>query len=219
MSPRPTIDADLPQYNKNWYSSSDSLWFDRWQQAIELQPDFIEIITWNDYGESSYINEPSSAQVVQGAEKYVDGFDHSALRFVLPYFISAYKAGGIGGAGLDTEGAIAWYRTSAKNVCGDGGTVWGQGGSESATLGTEDVVSIIALAGSAPKVTVDIGGSSETAELVRSFGSAHFYQAQFGGKTGAVSINVNGKSTTGPEISGSCLASGNVNFNSVTIQI
>lgn len=36
---------DLPQWNKNWYCSSESLWYDRWQQILEVQPDFVEIIT------------------------------------------------------------------------------------------------------------------------------------------------------------------------------
>lgn len=36
---------DLPQWSKNWYSSSESLWFDRWQQVLDVMPDFVEIIT------------------------------------------------------------------------------------------------------------------------------------------------------------------------------
>lgn len=40
-----TLWIDLPQWNKNWYCSSESLWYDRWQQILEVQPDFVEIIT------------------------------------------------------------------------------------------------------------------------------------------------------------------------------
>ena len=40
-----TLRTDLPQWNKNWYCSSESLWYDRWQQILEVQPDFVEIIT------------------------------------------------------------------------------------------------------------------------------------------------------------------------------
>jgi len=36
---------DLPQWNKNWYCSSESLWYDRWQQVLEVKPDFVQIIT------------------------------------------------------------------------------------------------------------------------------------------------------------------------------
>lgn len=43
--PTTNRDTDLPQYNKNWYSSSDSLWYDRWKQALDILPEYIEIIT------------------------------------------------------------------------------------------------------------------------------------------------------------------------------
>ncbi|KAI1802096.1 glycoside hydrolase family 71 protein [Daldinia bambusicola] len=218
MGVSPYFYTDLPQYNKNWYSSSDSLWYDRWAQALEIQPEYIEIITWNDYGESSYINAPVPAQIVSGAESYINGFDHSAFRFVLPYFISAYKAGNPDVA-VPTEGAVAWYRTTPATVCADGGTVWGQGGSASAASGTEDVISVIALSNSPKDITVSIGGASQTVSPSRSVGKAYFYQVPFDGKTGAVSVTVDGKSTTGPEITNNCPATGHVNFNSVAIQV
>ncbi|KAL2140250.1 hypothetical protein VTI28DRAFT_4039 [Corynascus sepedonium] len=103
---------DLPQWNKKWYCSSESLWHDRWQQVLHLMPDFVQIITWNDFGESSYICDPSPSQVVDGADKYVSGHSHAAFRAVLPYLIAAYKSGSanVNWHGPDT--AIAWYRTS-----------------------------------------------------------------------------------------------------------
>lgn len=36
---------DLPQWNKHWYCSSESLWYDRWQQVLDVMPDFVQIIT------------------------------------------------------------------------------------------------------------------------------------------------------------------------------
>jgi glucan endo-1,3-alpha-glucosidase len=174
-------------------------------------PEYVEIITWNDFGESSYITEPLAAQIVSGAEIYVDGFDHSAFRFVLPYFIAAYKAGSTNVA-LPSEGAMAWYRTTPGAICGDGGTVWGQGGSASAAAGTSDVISVIALADSAGDITVSIGGSSQTISPSDSVGKASFYQIPFGGETGAVTITVNGKTTTGLSILGACPASGHVSY-------
>jgi glucan endo-1,3-alpha-glucosidase len=77
-------------------------------------------ITGNDYGESSYINAPIAHQIVSGANTYVDGFDHTAFRFVLPYFINAYKAGDANVA-VPSEGAVAWYRTTPATICSDGG--------------------------------------------------------------------------------------------------
>ncbi|KAI1076869.1 glycoside hydrolase family 71 protein [Whalleya microplaca] len=218
MGVSPYFYTDLPQYSKNWYSTSDSLWYDRWKEVLDILPEYIEIITWNDYGESSYLNNPVQAQIVEGAGVYVNGFDHTAFRFVLPYFISAYKAGNANVA-VPSEGATAWYRTTPKSVCDNGGTVWGQGGSASAADGTDDVISIIGLSNSAATITVSIGGSSQTVSATDSFGKASFYQVPFNGNTGAVTITMNGKSTTGPQISNACPSSGHVNFNAVAIQL
>ena len=66
------------------------------------------------------MNAPTAAQIYPGAEIYVDGFDHTAFQFVLPYFIAAYKAGSTD-VPVPTEGAVAWYRTTPKSVCSDGG--------------------------------------------------------------------------------------------------
>lgn len=40
----------------DWVELSDTLWKYRWEQAInDVKPDIVEIVTWNDYGESHYI--------------------------------------------------------------------------------------------------------------------------------------------------------------------
>ena len=42
----------------DWVELADTLWKYRWEQAIEdVKPDIVEIITWNDYGESHYIGD------------------------------------------------------------------------------------------------------------------------------------------------------------------
>ncbi|KAI1497932.1 glycoside hydrolase family 71 protein [Biscogniauxia marginata] len=220
MGVSPYFYTNLPRFGKNWYSSGDSLWYDRWKQVLEISPEYIEIITWNDYGESSYINEPVTKQIVKGAETYVDGFSHAAFRFVLPYFISAYKAGNPDVV-VPAEGALAWYRTTPASIdgCGSGDTVWGQGGSTPAASGTSNVISIIALTNSPTAITVGIGGSSQTVSPSDTIGKASFYQVPFDGKTGAVTITLNDRSTTGPEITNTCPTSGHVNFNAVAIQL
>jgi glucan endo-1,3-alpha-glucosidase len=183
----------------------------------------------NDYGESSYINAPISHQVVAGADVYVTGFDHTAFRFVLPYFISAYKAGNANVA-VPSEGAVAWYRTTPATICSDGGklvtikwfakielthfigTVWGQGGGASAAGGTQDVVSIIALTNAPTNINVQIGSgdSGQSVSATSTVGKASFYEVPINGRTGGVTITLNGKSTTGPEITNSCPSSGHV---------
>ncbi|ETS82253.1 hypothetical protein PFICI_07255 [Pestalotiopsis fici W106-1] len=221
MGVSPYFYTDLPQYSKNWYSTSDTLWYDRWSQVLDVLPTYVELITWNDYGESSYLNDPVTSQIVSGAETYVDGYDHTAFRFVLPYFISAYKAGTADVALPSGEGAVAWYRTTSKSVCSDGGTVWGQGGTASAADGTDDVISIIALSDNPGQdISVSIGGGqSVTVSASGTVGKASFYETSFTGSTGAVTVTAGGKSATGPSISADCPSSGQVNFNAVSFQI
>lgn len=120
---------------------------------------------------------------------------------------------------LESEVAAAWYRTTSSGICGDGGTVWGQGGSTSAASGTSDVISIISLSDSAGDVTVSIGdGASHTVSPSDSFGKAHLYQVPFGEETGDVTITVDGRSTTGPGIIGACPASGHVSCASLVFE-
>ncbi|KAI2636830.1 glycoside hydrolase family 71 protein [Xylaria nigripes] len=218
MGVSPYYYANLP--GKNWYSTSDSLWFERWSEVMEINPNFVEIITWNDFGESSYINAPVDHQIVAGAGKYVNGYDHSSFRFVLPYFIAAYKAGSVD-VGIPQEGAMAWYRTTPASICNNGGTVWGQSGTESAAMGTLDVVSIIALTYAPTDIHVQIGAwdAGQSVSPIETLGKASFYQVPVNGRSGAVTITLNGKSTTGPQIINSCPASGVVNFNAVSIQV
>ena len=43
MGISPWFYTNLPAYSKNWLWRGDDLWHDRWQQAIEVQPDLIEV--------------------------------------------------------------------------------------------------------------------------------------------------------------------------------
>jgi hypothetical protein len=52
MPASPWFYTNLPNYNKNWVWRGDDLWYDRWQEIFSSKPEFVEIITWNDYGES-----------------------------------------------------------------------------------------------------------------------------------------------------------------------
>lgn len=79
----------------------------------------------NDFGESSYICDPlRPAQVVPGADLYVDGHSHAAFRATLPYFIKAFKSGMDASTAVpDEDCAIAWYRTTPAGCGSDGGEV------------------------------------------------------------------------------------------------
>ena len=43
MPVSPWFYTNLPQWDKNWLWRGDDLWHERWQQAIQLQPDLVEV--------------------------------------------------------------------------------------------------------------------------------------------------------------------------------
>jgi hypothetical protein len=59
-------------YSKNWNFPSDLLWFDRWNEVLVLKPRFIEILTWNDFGECHYTGPLKSPHTDNGASKWVN---------------------------------------------------------------------------------------------------------------------------------------------------
>jgi glucan endo-1,3-alpha-glucosidase len=73
-------------------------------------------------------------------------------------------------------------------------------------------VSIIALTNSPTNINVQIGqgDAGQSVAATSTVGKASFYKVPINGRTGAVTITLNGKSTTGPEISNSCPAAGRV---------
>ncbi|KAK4112910.1 glycoside hydrolase family 71 protein [Canariomyces notabilis] len=219
MGVGPWFYTNLAQWNKNWHCPSESLWYDRWKQVMEIMPDFVQIITWNDFGESSYICDIAREQIVEGAEPYVLGQSHAAFRSVLPFLISAYKAGSTKVTLVQKDIAIAWYRTAPVRCIQDNGTVWGQGGSILAACGARDVVSVMAVTKGAASITVAIGKSYKVVFETQEQDPISYFEVPFGSHTtGAVVISMNGKSTVGPEITdgaGDC----NASLNAVAIQV
>jgi glucan endo-1,3-alpha-glucosidase len=112
-------------YNKNWIFYSDWLWNARWDQALQLAPQFVEIITWNDFGESHYIGplHPNDEDVYAGgptgAQKWVPGFTHDAWRDVAIPYIKAFKSGASSPVVTEDE-LVYYYRPNPKDAdCSD----------------------------------------------------------------------------------------------------
>jgi len=64
------------------------LWLTRWQQIISLSPPLVEIVTWNDWVESSYVAPPLSV-----AASDVASFTHRAFLDLGEHYIRWYKTG------------------------------------------------------------------------------------------------------------------------------
>ncbi|KAJ6464096.1 mutanase [Mycena sanguinolenta] len=108
-------------YSKNWIFPSDLLWFNRWTELLELAPPFIEIITWNDYGESHYVGPLSSTHEDDGASKWANDMPHDSWLDMAKPFIAAYHAGATSVNSFITQDQIIyWYRPTLSTLdCDD----------------------------------------------------------------------------------------------------
>ena len=59
MPVSPWFYTNLPQYDKNWMWKSEDTWYDRWIQVLTVQPEYVQIISWNDFGEVRIPQQPS----------------------------------------------------------------------------------------------------------------------------------------------------------------
>ncbi|KAJ7677688.1 glycoside hydrolase [Mycena polygramma] len=111
-------------FNKNWLYLSDTLLIDRWNEILNLQPQLVELITWNDFGESHYIGplHPERPSVYapsgdpDGAIQWAAGFPHDAWRKIITPYIAAYKNGGPVTISPDQENIVYWYRPHPKGL-------------------------------------------------------------------------------------------------------
>ncbi|KAF5357628.1 hypothetical protein D9758_007524 [Tetrapyrgos nigripes] len=129
-------------FNKNFlYTSDQHLYAKRWEALVDttfpnngnddassssssnpFDIDIIQIISWNDYGESHYIGPIKGAQPT-GSEAWTGGMGHAAWLPLTSYYASAFKNGGqypdISKDG-DGEKSVMWSRThSAQAQVGD----------------------------------------------------------------------------------------------------
>ncbi|KAL3426974.1 hypothetical protein PVAG01_00483 [Phlyctema vagabunda] len=102
----------------------DSLWYSRWIHTWFLQPEFIEILSWNDYSESHYIGPLRDNGYVafitgKAPYNYASQLPHDGWRLFLPYVINIYKTGT---SKISQEGLVAWFRPNPAAACATGGT-------------------------------------------------------------------------------------------------
>ncbi|KAI9739848.1 MAG: hypothetical protein M1818_004904 [Claussenomyces sp. TS43310] len=79
----------------NWWRGGALDLTDRIGQVLELAPDYIEIQSWNDGGESHYIGNiwPYAIAASPEVKAQITGYDHAAFQRPLTHLITAYKAG------------------------------------------------------------------------------------------------------------------------------
>ncbi|KAK3392904.1 glycoside hydrolase family 71 protein [Podospora didyma] len=241
MPVSPWFFTNLPTtLSKNWMWHSDGLWDTRWDQVMEVQPDFVEILTWNDYGESHYIKPITKKDEYDGLLKtfgapldYVTNNPHQGWLKFLPFYIAQYKAGGKVPA-VAKEEAVLYYRTAPATACPNGGTTgnnpaFGQTAVPPEQMAEDSIFFAALLTSDADvKVTVTVGATQIPATFNKppaaGAGTPGVYRGAvpMGTNTGAVSLTVTRGGTTvaeakgGPELSTTC--QNNVqNWNGVAV--
>ncbi|WWC96275.1 hypothetical protein V866_003142 [Kwoniella sp. B9012] len=104
-------------WSKNWLFKSENLWKYRWDQILELgdKLNFLEMVTWNDYGESHNLRNWGGLHSDDGSSKWAQGLDHlPMLDLSLPY-IKAWKSGSKTPI-VDKDQVFYWYRPHLKSA-------------------------------------------------------------------------------------------------------
>ncbi|TFK45075.1 glycoside hydrolase family 71 protein [Crucibulum laeve] len=102
-------------WNKNWiYRGDDWLFVRRWEQLIAMRDrvNIVQIISWNDYGESHYIGPIKGAQ--PNSQAWVDGYNHEAWMHLNRYFMKAFKTGAY--PTIEKDQIFLWARPHPKDV-------------------------------------------------------------------------------------------------------
>ena len=116
--------TNLPGYKKIWMWHGDHLWHDQWQEVLYVQPEFVQIISWNDYGESHYIgplydHAMEAFDIGAAPFNYATDMPHDGWRATIPFWADMYKHGM---AEVTEETIIAWYRLTPGAACASGRT-------------------------------------------------------------------------------------------------
>ncbi|CAJ2502196.1 Uu.00g095900.m01.CDS01 [Anthostomella pinea] len=113
----------------SWVAYSDYLFPQRFElltgpDAV-INPDIIELITWNDWAESHYIRDlPSTSdnsasayvQLTDLERSYVDGMSHAPWRTLAHYYTSWWKNGGAAPSPTMDQ-VVFWHRVHPAAAC------------------------------------------------------------------------------------------------------
>ncbi|KAK3327086.1 mutanase [Cercophora scortea] len=197
MPVAPWFYTNLPGFdNKNWAWRGDHLWHDRWEQVKFWQPEWVCILTWNDYGESHHIGpirDNAMNAFKTGLAKYNYAHDHDGWRTLLPHQIDLYKYDTVK---ITQEGASFWYRPNPKDACPSGGTTVNTASQLQLEFRPQDVLedriyySVLATSETDVVITISVGGVDTVGGAWRNkpAGGAGIYHGSvpINGRTGPV---------------------------------
>ncbi|TBU46665.1 glycoside hydrolase family 71 protein [Dichomitus squalens] len=102
-------------WTKNWiYRGDDWLLMRRWEQLVanRSQIDIVQIISYNDFGESHYLGPIKGAQ--PNSQAWVDGYPHTAWLELSGYFARAFKEGAY--PPVERDRIFMWSRPHLKDA-------------------------------------------------------------------------------------------------------
>lgn len=144
----------------NWLNAQDdTIWLDRWMNLLKVKPSFIEIVTWNDFGESSYIG-PADTQSTE--VDYYANLTHTAFYNMAKIFIKAYKAGQteISDIAPEDEDVFFMYRTQPAESKGIQDTAYWDSNLPKNASSCKDNVYIFSFLTSPATIQLESGGTS-----------------------------------------------------------
>jgi glucan endo-1,3-alpha-glucosidase len=141
------------QPGKRYYESEGGAGTElQWMSIIESQPEWIEIVTWNDFGEASYVCPIEDFQKTLSFLEPPPRNSHAGYLELSRYFIEWYKTGKK--PAVKQEGLFFFYRTHPKGV-----VVAGDKPVEARAGPVEDVLYVTTLANAAAELRVTTGGT------------------------------------------------------------
>jgi glucan endo-1,3-alpha-glucosidase len=77
------------------YLADDHLFATRWENVVRTRAsiDIVQLLTWNDYGESHYLKDPTPADAMPPGTTWVAGMPHAGWRDLAGYYAQAFKTG------------------------------------------------------------------------------------------------------------------------------
>ncbi|GAA5848711.1 hypothetical protein JCM8547_004603 [Rhodosporidiobolus lusitaniae] len=149
------------------YSGGDFLLPTHYSSLINLNgsaPDYIEFITFSDWGESTYMgpvrNNSSPPSETLDTALYVDGHDHQPFLILSAYYNYWYKAGNGGSPPTITSEAIFWWhRGHPVNLVATNDPLPKPDGAEALT-DTIYCVVLVPAGSSASKLVITTGGQA-----------------------------------------------------------
>ncbi|TGO60235.1 hypothetical protein BCON_0037g00350 [Botryotinia convoluta] len=104
-------------YSKNWVFPAEGQWVQRWQDLLGLGARFVEIVSWNDYGESHYVGPLSAPHTDDGNSKWTNDMPHGAWLTLATPFIRAFHAGATSPSKyIKRDLIVYWYRPNPLSI-------------------------------------------------------------------------------------------------------